>query len=231
MSIIIFVLVFFAKISFGQIDSLNQSLDFKLIVYVLDEKSMEPFIGDIVNIEWDERDTTLITDSSGRVELILLPKKNYSIIVNSKDGKFMNFYDGISTKGLNKSKHFIKEFLTFKTEPLIKFPLISYKKDSYLPIFEEDSITALNYVYELMELNPEIVIKLIVYRSKKENKLISKERGLYFKNELIKMGINENRIVIIESSVFTEEVYGNYPDKSGYYGLLQYKILSWDFKE
>ena len=138
-----------------------------------------------------------ISDSLGVFPLIELKKNtSYSTLV-FKEGYYT--MKGKETSiGQTSSKLFVHEYelaplIIIECFPLI--PEISYDKNGITPTNTEDVFHPLNYI---MNENPNVVVQIIGYRRKSEKENISNKRVQYFANKLISLGVDKQRLKIID---------------------------------
>ncbi len=143
---------------------------FKLTCYVMDKETKDPIAdAEIKLIGSDNNLYTLKTDENGMVEFdkkpggrnYVIEETNYNIEVG-KTGDYLNGKQAFTTVGLEKSENFVYEFLLQSTKKVIRLPEVRYDYDSHI-LQVNDSVNSkdsLNYLYDLMQENPTLVVKL-----------------------------------------------------------------------
>ena len=219
-----FAIFFLTKFGFSQAEEkLDSSIS--LTIYVVNEKTHEAVAGEILKIAWNNEDTLIASNKNGVVFFELEKKTDYTISRVLNDSSFMPSIDRISTKDCNKCNSFIKEILINKEkeDTYTGLPNVLYKHNSVEPYNFNDAIYVYKFISEFMIEYPVIVLKITGFRSKDEKTNISKERAIYFIYQLVKLGVNRNRLVYFDGGVF------EFPSK--YSSQIEYAILSWDYKE
>ncbi len=151
----------------------------------------------------DGTSAEMITDENGNFAFIengsaryINPNTSYSILVEKE--KYLNAKGKETTVGLEKSKKFIHEYALQPMQGPIKLPLIlyEYNKADLLP----ESKDSLNYLYNIMMDNPNIVVQLrshTDYRGTDSyNQKLSQRRAQSCVDYLVKeKGVPADRIV------------------------------------
>lgn len=124
------------------------------------------------------------------------PETSYSLVVEKE--KYLNAKGKETTVELNKSKKFVHEYELQPMKGPIKLPLIlyEYNKSDLLP----ESKDSLNYLYQIMVDNPNIVIQLRSHTdfrgSGRYNQSLSQRRAQSCVDYLVKeKGVDAERIV------------------------------------
>ncbi len=143
---------------------------FKLTCYVMDKDTKDPIAdAEIKLLGSDNNLYTLKTDENGMVEFdkkpggksYVIEETNYNVEVG-KTGDYLNGKQAFTTVGLEKSENFVYEFLLQSTTKVIRLPEVRYDYDSHV-LQVNDSVNSkdsLNYLYDLMQENPTLVVKL-----------------------------------------------------------------------
>ncbi|WP_170227975.1 OmpA family protein [Vicingus serpentipes] len=151
----------------------------------------------------DGSSTEALTDENGNFSFIengaaryINPETSYSILVEKE--KYLNAKGKETTVGLEKSKKFFHEYALQPMKGAIKLPLILYEfaKADLLP----ESKDSLNFLYNVMIDNPNIVIQLRSHTdfrgSNKLNQKLSQRRAQSCVDYLVtEKGIPADRIV------------------------------------
>jgi len=203
---------------------LSNELIFKLEVGIIkDVYPNDPMTYIFVISGSNNKTDTLFTIDTTKVKYDLEPETDYNISVYVSDFNYLMVKSNISTKGHSTSKKFMEDYIMcnipFHPSEVITFENINYTLNNFKkPIFKDSTNDVFSFVKSLLDDNPNLLaFELKGLRLKKEKEAISLKRAEYFKNELIKMGIDKDRLVIEDGGVCEEDNCEN---------LLRLRILS-----
>ncbi len=186
---------------------------FSLVVYVTNKIDNEPVAGVTVSLKGDDgSEVVRTTDAEGKLvfeeegkKRFILKETSYNLEV-SKD-EFLAATNTISTKGEEKSKRFLEEvFLQPVVNEVgeaivIDFPEVQYAYDKWDLLVDQriNSQDSLDYLYNTLTQNPNIVIELQAHTdcrgSSRYNKDLSQKRAQSCVDYLISKGIPADRMV------------------------------------
>jgi len=179
-------------------------LEFVLNAVVYNAETGDPIPGAKVIISGtDNSSYDLQGDGNGGVKLDngeVLAETTYSAVI-SMDG-FIGTTDQFSTIGLERSTTFAKEYFLepIKTGEDYEFPQVLYPFGSAELLInnEVNSADSLNYLLELLETNPNLVIELQAHTDTRggdeANRILSDRRAKTCKDYLISKGIDPARL-------------------------------------
>jgi peptidoglycan-associated lipoprotein len=234
---------------------------FSLVVYVTNKADNEPVAGVTVSLKGDDgSEVVRTTDAEGKLvfeqegkKRFILKETSYNLEV-SKD-EFLAATNTISTKGEEKSKRFLEEvFLQPVVNEVgeaivIDFPEVQYAYDKWDLLVDQriNSQDSLDYLYNTLTQNPNIVIELQAHTdcrgSSRYNKDLSQKRAQSCVDYLISKGIPADRMVPVgygESTPRAEGLECKSIDKMGTKEeqeaahqrnrRTQFRVLSSDYK-
>lgn len=144
------------------------------------------------------------TDTSGKFEFLKIKKNiDYNIIVSHKG--YVNCKGHESTVGKKSSMVFYHQY---ELQPLIiEHPptIFIYNENDTTPYFADDSTNSpdvYRYIAAVMRDNPHITILCEGYRDSTETPTISNIRAQLFKENLVRSGVQEDRITVSDEGVF-----------------------------
>ena len=195
----------------GKDDIYNFSLPevkFLLEVYVKDKETNEPIPGVTITlvgsdgsqvIKTTDEEGKFIFDEEGGSRFV---KKNTNYGLQTKKNEFLAAKTKFSTEGEETSKRFIEEVFMQPTKgKVIDFPEVQYAYNDHelLVNNETNAKDSLNYLFETLSENPNIVIELQAHTdcrgSDTYNQALSQKRAQSCVDYLVSKGIPVDRMV------------------------------------
>lgn len=204
----LFILSFFLSsiVGFSQEDVLDLKLKVEKVINAETEELLTEVKFTIVGTDGSSRE--YVSDSLGQFPLIdLKHSTSYSTIV-SKNG-FLNAKGKETTIDCYDSKIMVHEYALA--------PVMSCSLPIPVPVYEFNRSdlkdakcdnNATKYIVDILTENPNIVVQLYGYRDSVENVTVSRERAVNFRLNLIKLGIEEDRIKLKDVGI--REVANDY---------------------
>ena len=216
------ILVVFSNLKAQETGSVNtDSLKFLLEIVVNDIYTDKPIEGaQVWVVGTDGSSNKDLTNEYGKTSVFNLSSNtSYSIHVNKKS--YMLSKGKESTIDKNSSVTFFHKYEMYQ---IIECPIILYeqyykhnKTQPYIAKSSLDTISKkvpVNYYHDIMKDHPNIVVKIIGYQDCTENEGISKLRAEIFMKQLIKLGIDKNRIVVADGGIKEYKEFGIKRDAS-----------------
>jgi len=185
----------------------KDSLQFTLQIIVNDIKTKEP-INDvkvkIIGTDGSSREYFLYgSNNLGKKPKIKLnPNTSYSIVLEKN--KYYSGKGKETTVGFTESMVFIHEYELKRLLHLtcFMFPKIFFKNNELVPFLEDKTDNDINgWLLNIMTENPSLIFEIKGYRDFSEKKEISKKRTMTYANELIKLGIDKARLIVVDGGV------------------------------
>ncbi|MDX1349344.1 MAG: OmpA family protein, partial [Putridiphycobacter sp.] len=177
----------------------------------------------------DGSNIVLMTDENGMIELgekadgsrYVKPDANYTIDVTTVPREWLGNKDKFTTVGIDKPTRIIREIGILDISIPLRIPEVRYDLNSAkLQVNSEvNSKDSLNYVYELMMANPNIVVQLMSHTdsrgSDEANRILAQKRAQscvdYLVNEkgipkarLVPKGFGEDKPATYKGQLLTE---------------------------
>lgn len=194
------------------ISSNSDSLVFKLkIASVLDIETKEVLTNVKIRIiGTDGTSMEFVSDSLGVFpKIYLAPNTSYSMFLEKE--KYLQAKGKETTIGGLESKVFVHEYeMELSWCCVMYMPQIFYKKNQLLPFYwsipysKELSIDYKDFYTFLVSLlidNPTIIVEIKGSREESEKKKVSLKRAEGFVKELVILGIDKERLVVVDAGV------------------------------
>jgi hypothetical protein len=193
-------------------------LEFALVIentYDIDTKELliEATVK-VIGTDGSQRE--FFTDSSGKVDFIsLLPETSYSIVVEKK-GYYVAKGKETTVKE-TESKKYVHEYALQKLKNLgcPMLPVIYFMNNEV-----ESSDT--KWLINLLNENPSIIMQIQGFRDVSEKNKISKQRAENYVAQLIEIGIDKDRFVVVDGGIRTN-------NDAQENRIINFKVLSTDF--
>lgn len=152
--------------------------------------------GTSVEVKTDQTGFYIFAEKEGSDERYIQENTSYTILVSKDD--YLNSKGQETTVGVNKSTAFVHDFVlqSIKAEE-ITFPKVLYDLGKYT--LREESKDSLDYLYQTLVDNPNIVIELAAHTdargSDESNEILAQRRAQSCVDYLVSRGIDADRMV------------------------------------
>lgn len=238
--LLITVLIFSFGLKGQEIDSIDiDSLEFKLEIIVVNNERKEPIKdAEVKIIGTDGSSKVFVTNRNGEIPTFYLQyNTSYSIVINKES--YMLSKGKESTVGKNKSMVFFHKYIM---QPMIICRIIlheQYYRHNEITPYKSGNIEDTTYqkipasfYADIMTDNPLIIVQITGYQDESEEEGISKERADIFVKELIKLGINEDRLIMVDGGIKVYKKYNHRKEEVSKQEnrMINFKVLSTDFE-